>query len=67
MNIFEVLKNRNNMVYKEPDIYEKSLFSIIFYDNICFIQKYERSGLSSYRKLQLFNYISQIPMDKNYE
>lgn len=56
-----------NMVYREPDVYEKSLFSIVFYDNICFMQKYERSGLSSYGKSQWFDHVSQIPMDENYE
>lgn len=56
-----------NMVYREPDEYEKGLFSISFYDNICFMQKFERSGLTSFGKSTWYEHTSPIPDDKNYE
>lgn len=52
---------------REPDIYEKNIFSIHFYDNICFIQKIERNGIDSYGKSTWYPHVCDIPEDKNYE
>jgi len=56
-----------NMVYRNPDEYEKNLFSITFYDNICFMQKYTRGGLASFGKATWYEHVVPIPDDKNYE
>jgi len=56
-----------NKVYREPDEYEKSIYSMMFYDNICFINKLIRDGLSSYGKSEWIGHNAPVPEDKSYE
>ncbi len=56
-----------NKVYREPDVYEKSIFSMTFYDNICFIQKFERNGYESFGKSEWITHNAEIPDDANYK
>jgi len=56
-----------NKVFREPDEYEKSIFSMTFYDNICFIHKLIRDGYNSYGKSEFIGHNNDVPEDENYE
>lgn len=57
----------NLKVYRAPDEYEKSIYSMMFYDNICFINKLIRDGYNSYGASEWIEHNADIPEDKNYE
>jgi hypothetical protein len=56
-----------NKVFREPDQYENSIYSMNFYDNICFIKKLIRNGCESYSKSEWIPHNAEIPDDPNYE
>ena len=56
-----------NKIFREPDEFEKNIFAMTFYDNICFIQKKNRSGYDSYGVSEWLNHNAPVPEDPNYE
>ena len=56
-----------NKVYRKPDELEQSIFSIQFYDNICFIYKAIRGGYESYGVSEWIDHNAPIPTDETYE
>jgi hypothetical protein len=56
-----------NKVYREPDEFEKSIFSISFFDNVCFIHKTVRDGHASFGVSEWIGHNAEVPDDKDYE
>jgi len=54
-------------VFREPDEYENNIYSMAFYDNICFINKLLRNGYSSYGKSEWIGHNAPVPEDDSYE
>jgi len=57
----------SNRVFREPNMYESNIFSIQFFDNICFIHKSIREGRASFGKSEWIGHNTQIPEDESYE
>jgi len=54
-------------VFRDPDEYENSIYSMAFYDNICFINKLLREGYQSYGKSEWIEHNAPVPEDDSYE
>ena len=56
-----------NIERRPPDEYEKGIFSITFYDNICFVNKAMRDGVNSFGVAEWIEHNNEVPKDDDYE